>query len=639
MFFSQTIIETFEKKYQQKLQKLRINDLLSLVLLHPPKSYTHTILLKSLPTHLESCTGVVRVIITEIQNTHFNKNAPLRICAQMLYFKNNLQLIIFHPKAFHKKIFAPDSHIYVMGKLEYKNGQYTMIQPKITQDINTIKLHFKTTLLGSNTMQELTQNLITHANLIACGLPSEIAQKIEKIFCPDTLFLQIYAAHSNALPKEYLDALKFVEIYQYLRNLSRKKRYFYANFACKGNAQNFIDSLPFKLTKGQFQAIKNIQQDLASNKSSRRLIMGDVGCGKTIVILCAVMIAYPYKSILMAPTTILAKQLYEEAKHLLPAYVNLELITAQNKSAKDSLFNKETHFIIGTQALLYRDFQFDDVALVMSDEQHRFGTIQRYKLEKAFYSQNLHLSDNTESSKKRPHTLQFSATPIPRTLAMLNSGLIDFSFIRDLPFKKEILTRIIGKKDFSSLLTHMKNEIAQQHQIIIVYPLVEESESIDYLSLSEGFSFWQKHFEGVYITSGKDKEKQNVVDEFREKGSILLATTVIEVGISLPKVSTIVVVAPERLGLATLHQLRGRVSRNGLKGYCYLYTHSQNLERLKAFASTLNGFDIAELDLKYRNSGDLLSGNRQSGDGFLYIDLANDENLIKQAQTLLTFQN
>lgn len=218
---------------------------------------------------------------------------------------------------------------------------------------------------------------------------------------------------------------------------------------------------------------------------------------------------------------------------------------------------------------------------------------------------------------------------------MLNAQLIDFSFIRDVPFKKEILTRVIGKKDFSHLFSHLRNEIAQGHQAIIVYPLVEESQSIDYASLSEGSSFWQKHFEGVFVTSGKDKEKQEVLDAFREKGCILLATTVVEVGISLPRVSTIVIVAPERLGLATLHQLRGRVSRNGLKGYCYLYTHSVNDERLKAFAATLSGFEIAELDLKYRNSGDLLSGDRQSGDAFMYVDMESDEAIIHRVQDLL----
>lgn len=218
---------------------------------------------------------------------------------------------------------------------------------------------------------------------------------------------------------------------------------------------------------------------------------------------------------------------------------------------------------------------------------------------------------------------------------MINSQLIQISVIKDLPFKKEINTIIMDKTDFKNLILHLKCEINKGHQAIIVYPLVEESQKLDYLSLSEGLGFWNKHFEGVYSTSGKDKEKQKIINEFAQKGSLLLATTLIEVGISLPKVSTIVIVAPERLGLATLHQLRGRVSRNGLKGYCYLYTHHPENERLKAFTSTLNGFEIAELDLKYRNAGDLLSGERQSGDEFSYFDMAQDEEILKSATSLL----
>ncbi|MGI0440194.1 helicase-related protein, partial [Helicobacter himalayensis] len=285
------------------------------------------------------------------------------------------------------------------------------------------------------------------------------------------------------------------------------------------------------------------------------------------------------------------------------------------------------HFIIGTQALLYRNLNFDDCALVMSDEQHRFGTNQRYKLEKMFSAQN-------GVNPSKPHSLQFSATPIPRTMAMINSQYINVSNITDLPFKKDITTSIIGKSAFKGLIAHLQSEFALFHQAIIVYPLVEESEHINYLSLNEGREFWQRHFEGVYVTSGKDKQKERVLEEFKERGNLLLATTLIEVGISLPRLSTIIIVAPERLGLATLHQLRGRVSRNGLKGYCFLYTHTTNTERLEKFASTLDGFKIAELDLKYRNSGDLLSGTRQSGDEFVFFSYEDSE-ILSEAKSAI----
>ncbi len=279
-------------------------------------------------------------------------------------------------------------------------------------------------------------------------------------------------------------------------------------------------------------------------------------------------------------------------------------------------------FLIGSHALLYQDLQ--DYSLVMIDEQHRFGTAQRNTLERKF-----------EKDLKRPHILQFSATPIPRTLAMVQSNFLDFSFIEDLPYKKDIDSEIIHKQDFKKLLAHIHKEIVKGYQIIIVYPLVEEGKDADYVPLKEGEIFWKKHFQGVYVTYGKDKAKELVLEEFRDKGNILLATTLIEVGISLPKLSTIVIVGAERLGLATLHQLRGRVSRNGLKGYCFLYTNKDKIERLERFCQIQNGFEIAKLDLQYRNSGDLLNGEQQSGKQFLWISLSSDESIIKIAKESL----
>jgi ATP-dependent DNA helicase RecG len=219
-------------------------------------------------------------------------------------------------------------------------------------------------------------------------------------------------------------------------------------------------------------------------------------------------------------------------------------------------------------------------------------------------------------------------------MAMIESSLIDFSFIKQTPFKKDISTTQISKSDFSNLLEHIKNQINKKNQIIIVYPLVNESEHIKYSSLQEAKDFWLKNFKNTYITSGQDKNKEDILQEFRDKGDILLATTLIEVGLSLPKLSTIVIVGADRLGLASLHQLRGRVSRNGLKGYCFLYSNNQS-NRLQEFCNINNGFDIAELDLKYRQSGDIASGIRQSGKMFNFINLSTDIEIIQKAKDIL----
>jgi ATP-dependent DNA helicase RecG len=374
------------------------------------------------------------------------------------------------------------------------------------------------------------------------------------------------------------------------------------------------------LTKEQQIVIDEIQRDLAKkSKATKRLIIGDVGSGKTIVILASAMIAYPHKSILMAPTSLLAMQIYEEAIKYLPKNIKVALLK-QGKSEGDY---KEADFIIGTHALLYKD-DIPKAPLVMVDEQHRFGTKQRALLEQMMAYDN-----------QKPHFLQFSATPIPRTQAMMESELIDVSLITSTPFQKDITTRVISKEDFSLLLGEIKSEIAKNHQVLIVYPLVEESSEIPYQSIDEGRGFWESRFENVFVTHGKDKNKEEILLEFREKGDILLATTVVEVGISLPKLTIVVIVGAERLGLATLHQLRGRVGRLGLKSWCYLFTNNPKNSRLHSFAQTMSGFEIARLDLKFRKSGDILDGTIQSGLQFKWLDLAEDEEIIRVAKSRL----
>jgi ATP-dependent DNA helicase RecG len=331
-----------------------------------------------------------------------------------------------------------------------------------------------------------------------------------------------------------------------------------------------------------------------------------------MVILASVVLMQPYRSILMAPTTILAAQLYEEAQKFFP-HLKIALVT--NATKKSPL--EEYDFIIGTHALLYRDLP--SAGLVMVDEQHRFGTQQRHSLSK--------LVENDFPS----HFLQFSATPIPRTQAMMDSAHIDVSLIQQTPFTKNIATKIIHKSDFSLLLEHIRHEIAHNHQVLLVYPLVEQSETIDYQSIDEARGYWEKHFDNVYVTHGKDKEKEEVLREFRDHGNILIATTVVEVGISLPRLTTVVIVGAERLGLSTLHQLRGRVSRTGLQGYCYLYTNTTGKnERLESFCSCVSGFEIAALDLRFRNSGDLLEGSVQSGKKLQWVDMGTDEEIVRE---------
>ncbi|RDU71897.1 ATP-dependent DNA helicase RecG [Helicobacter anseris] len=606
----------FQSDDYNKLQKIGIKHFLELCLC-VPKNYTDTTIIKELKN---DSIGVFEV---EILEHSFGRNM-LKIGAFLPLFHKPIALIFFHPKPFHKKIFSISSKLFIYGKLQIQFSQLSILQPKVVQQINTISLHFKKPSIKDITLQNLCLKYITMENLQTLPIPKKYFPHIYNIFHPSKDFLHFFF-QNKTFPKDSLQALKFIEIFHHISSLSKKRRYFPAKFLCNGEYKDFITSLPFTLTPSQSQAIKDISKDLKNKNAARRIIMGDVGCGKTIVILASVFMTYPYTTILMVPTTILAMQIYEEAKKFLPQYIQIECITSATKSSENTLLENQAHFIIGTQALLYQKIQSKDLALVITDEQHRFGTNQRHQLEKIAQG----------SLESKPHFLQFSATPIPRTLSMINSNLIDYSFIKDLPFKKDITTKIIHKKDFNSLLTHIQNEIKANHQCVIVYPLVEESEHIDYLSLEQGAPFWQKHFENVFVTFGGDKNKEEILENFRDHGDILLATTLIEVGISLPRLSTIVIIAPERMGLATLHQLRGRVSRNGLKGYCFLYTNNPKSPRLIEFSKHLSGFDIAELDLKYRNGGDLLQGDRQSGESFKFFNMQEDYFLLQEAQALI----
>lgn len=512
----------------------------------------------------------------------------------------------------------------------------TIINPKIPSQTNAIIMQPR---VRGTKMSDL-QNKITEQALAQTNIPKHYQEKIHTLFHPTQQFFQEYSV-AKTLPQPYQDALKFIEIYDYTQRLQKKKTHFRAKFRCNGDLNSFLSSLPFTLTNAQMQAISDIQQDLGGEFASRRIVMGDVGCGKTMVILASVVMAYPQKSMLMAPTTILAKQLFEEARKYLPSHITISYVSSNN--AKERKSPLQGDFIIGTHALLYREGDMSEFALVMTDEQHRFGTNARNKLEQMLESKD-------EFGRTKPHNIQFSATPIPRTMAMLKNNVISFSFIKELPFKKDIETRIIDKNGFKNLLEHIRAEIAKNHQIAIIYPRIEQADEeqavrdskyppIPYMSLKDAQSYWVKNFSQVFSTHGRDKEKEAILEQFANtNGAILLATTMVEVGISLPQLSIIVIVGAERLGLASLHQLRGRVSRNGLKGYCYLYTHQTQNERLNRFAQTISGFDIAELDLAYRNSGDLLDGVLQSGEQFQYFDFSTDAALLEEANALLNTQ-
>jgi len=594
---------------KQLFKKLKIYSLLDLALI-VPSSYEDTSLSEVLEIG-KFATLEAKVIERSVSN------GKLRINFILPRFNNRrLSSIFFRTTPYHYKLFEVGTSHVIQGRLEEYRGYLQISQPRSIKKVGMVIPKYKTVLKQSE-IRSLIERYISEKNLFSEGLDSKEAAVLMQIHFPNKME-DIY--RNGSLKPEFISILKFVEAYNHLKKLRSKRVDFPALYALKGDTTPFIERLPFMLTSQQQQVIADIREDLArTDKAAKRMVVGDVGSGKTMVILASVMMALPYKSILMAPTSLLALQLYEEAGKYLPSSVGVSLVM----QGHDDGSYREADFIIGTHALLYKE-DLPEAALVMVDEQHRFGTRQRQMLEAL-----------VSKKEKKPHYIQFSATPIPRTQAMMESELLDVSLITTTPFKREVLTQVIGREDFPELMRHIKDEVSKDHQALIIYPLVKESTEVPYQSLDESMGFWKKRFKNVYVTHGKDKLKEDVLLEFREKGDILLATTVVEVGISLPRLTLIVIVGAERLGLATLHQLRGRVGRNGLKSWCYLFSNTPQSNRLYKFCETTNGFDIAKLDLKFRDSGDIIDGTIQSGQRFKWLDMVEDEHVIEQAKIRL----
>ena len=398
--------------------------------------------------------------------------------------------------------------------------------------------------------------------------------------------------------------------------------------------------LPFELTNAQKRVIKEIRADLGSGRQMNRLLQGDVGSGKTITALLVMLIAKDngYQTCIMAPTEILAAQHYESISKLLEGMpVKVEFLSGSTKNAKRreihaGLENGEIDILIGTHALIEEDVKFKNLGLAVIDEQHRFGVEQRAKLWK--------------KNSLPPHVLVMTATPIPRTLAMTVYGDLDVSVINELPKgRKPIITRHIFEKNRLRLFGFMREQIKLGRQIFVVYPLIKESEKMDLLDLMAGYEAMSREFPlpeyAIGIVHGKMKaeEKDYEMQRFlKGETSILLSTTVIEVGINVPNATVMIVENAERFGLSQLHQLRGRVGRGGEQSYCLLMTKdnlsSDSRQRLNAMCATNDGFEIANFDLKLRGPGDI-QGTQQSGMlDFKIADIIQDEKLVAYTRNL-----
>lgn len=390
--------------------------------------------------------------------------------------------------------------------------------------------------------------------------------------------------------------------------------------------KEFYGSLPFDLTEAQKRSVKEIARDMRESRPMNRLLQGDVGSGKTFVAMCAMLLAIDSgcQAALMAPTQILAEQHYLTfSKWLAPLGVRVGLATSDRKEELN-----RAQILIGTHALLFDQVAFEDLGFVVIDEQHKFGVAQRGKL---------------IQRGVMPDVLVMTATPIPRTLTLTIYGDLDVSVLDELPAGRgKIISGVRIKPKISDVTSFLRGELEEGRQVYLVYPLVEESSSVKAASVIEEHPKWQKrliHFE-VGLLHGKlrPEEKENVMTRFRDgKSEVLVSTTVIEVGVDVPNANVMVIFNAERFGLAQLHQLRGRIGRGSHKSYCVLVTDGKTpggLEKLNVLAGTLDGFKIAEEDLRLRGPGEVL-GTSQSGIGNLrFPEFLADPAFIREAREL-----
>jgi ATP-dependent DNA helicase RecG len=582
--------------------------------------------------------------------------AAKRLVADFQDDTGTLKLVWFKGGKWITGNFSPGVEFIVFGKPSVFNGIINIIHPeieasdKLAERLNSaLQAQYSTTeklknqFVTSKTISKLIGNMLKQLKTrLAETLPLYLVSQYKLMELHDALHKIHFPANPDELEKAR-HRLKFEELFYIQLNLLRYKTnrsIKYKGFVFSSVGDNFnnfyYNNLPFTLTEAQKRVMKEIRKDLGSGKQMNRLLQGDVGSGKTLVALMSMLIALDngYQACIMAPTEILANQHYQTISKLLEGIdIKVSLLTGSSKKASrklisETLLDKSLNILIGTHALLEENVQFANLGLVIIDEQHRFGVEQRSRL----WQKNLN----------PPHILVMTATPIPRTLAMTLYGDLDVSVIDELPpGRVPIKTMHFLDSERNKVFGFIRNQIAEHRQIYIVYPLIKESETMDYKDLEDGWDTISRVFPAprycISIVHGKmtPANKEMSMKLFKEGvAHILIATTVIEVGVDIPNATVMVIESAERFGLSQLHQLRGRVGRGADQSYCILMSSDklskEAARRIEVMIRTNDGFEIAETDLQLRGPGDI-EGTMQSGIPFdlKIADLGKDGQLIE----------
>jgi len=570
-----------------------------------------------------------------------------------------LELVWFKGVKWVKENVKPEKEYVVFGKPNEFNNKINLVHPEL-EELTKYESQKNSTFSGLYNTSEKMKKINLHSKAVQNILrtildtlkndtiPETLTNEIlQKLNIPNlkTSFFDIHFPETVERMQKAQFRLKFEELFYSQLYVIRQKLMVKRNvsghmFLKVGDYFNaFYNNRPFELTNAQKRVIKEIRADVGCGRQMNRLLQGDVGSGKTMVAFMCMLIGLDndYQASMMAPTEILASQHYETiSKYAENIGVNVKLLTGSTRKKEreliaEQLLSGELHILIGTHAIIENHVRFKNLGICIIDEQHRFGVAQRAKM--------------WEKNIKPPHVLVMTATPIPRTLAMTIYGDLDVSVIDELPpGRKPIKTTHIYNTKHSQLYDFMKQEIAKGRQVYIVYPLIKESETLDFKNLQEGYetisTVFPKPQYNISVVHGqlKNDEKDAAMAEFVSgRAQIMVATTVIEVGVNVPNASIMIIESAERFGLSQLHQLRGRVGRGAEQSHCILVTDFKLSEdtriRINAIVGTNDGFEIAETDLKLRGPGDI-EGTVQSGlpISFKIANLAKDGQILQLAR-------
>ena len=578
----------------------------------------------------------INVVVETTATTAFIRKNFNKLQFRVNHNGKVMYAVIFN-RAFLKTHIVIGKTITLIGK--YDDARNTFICDDIKLNPLTkkeiIPIYHVRKGIKNNELRKVIENALSDSAKIPNYLPDEFIMKYDFISKRQALRM-IHMPYKLEEIKKAKLYLKYEELFLFLFKIAYMKEDNENTFKeekvfSKEQVDTFIQSLPFTLTDSQMEALTSILKDIQSNKKMNRLVLGDVGSGKTIISFISMYANFlsGYQSVLMAPTEVLARQHFESAHlyfkefHLTVDLLVGSMTKKEKENVKERLVRGDIDILIGTHAILEENVSFYRLGLVITDEQHRFGVKQREIL---------------KSKGDVPDALYMSATPIPRTYALTLYGDLDVSFIRHKPGgRKEIVTKIKKYSELKEVLMHILEEIKAGHQVYVVASLIDDNEELDLKSvetLKEKFDMAYQGKIPTQILHGKlkQKEKDAIMQSFKNNETkILISTTVIEVGVDVKNATIMVIFDADRFGLATIHQLRGRVGRNNLESYCYLISDKE-IDRLKVLEESNDGFYIAEKDLELRGEGDLF-GTLQSGvKTFKIADLKTDLKIMLQAK-------